>query len=177
VAAVHPFARNCEEVLARLLEILAGLKRAKEKTPKGPEGSKPGHKTGKLSDLPVLWLLGSSQMEQQAFAEGSARGINSNFDKRQGKGSKPTKASLSGDPVENALRQRYVAAMNRCREQNIKDNESYFRCRAQPMATAAGCKSLFVPMSCPAGDAAREALDAYLKSKPADSGGGSGGGW
>lgn len=156
-----------------LKEMLANCRKQKDLGDLAPRG-----RSVTLAELPVVWLLGSSQMEQQAFAQGSARGINANFDKNQGRGKK-TKSpkQSSGDRTLDLLSEIYNREMDKCREQNIKDNESYFRCRARKGATAEDCKGFFIQMTCPAGLAAGKALSEYLKSRTPNSGGGSGGGF
>lgn len=178
--AVHPFARKAEALLERLKALRESLRAARKAAKSAGDKVKRPRNVGKLSDIPVTWLLGSGEMEQQAFAQGSARGINQNFDKAQSRGKK-TKQQSSGDRTLDALNSRYQQEMDKCRRKNLSDNEAYFRCRAKRGSSAESCRSLFVPMTCPNGDAARRAIDEYVKqrdaNKPGNSGGGAGGGF
>lgn len=127
---------------------------------------------------PLRVLLPSPQMENQAQAQGSERGLNANYDKAQPKMPKPPK---TGDATLDRLTFDYQMESYLCKVQNARDNESYYRCRKRKGETAESCKSSFVQMDCPKADAAMKALDAYVKSKGAgwssNSGGGSGGGF
>lgn len=168
---------------AELRDMLARCREKKE--PKAPECDWNSVPEGfwmdsqcRLHEITVITrsapLFPSEQMENQARVEGSVRGINPNFDKAQ---PKPPKKPNTGDRTLDVLSFAYIMATYRCKLRNAKANEAYYRCRARRGSTAASCRSLFVSMECPEAEAAREALDAYVKTKAGRSGGGGGGGF
>jgi len=173
--AVHPFARKCEEVIEYLRKILANIKKTK-KTVKEKEPKK--GKAFSIFDLPQIQLLGSHEMEQQGFTTGSTAGLRGDID-NSGPKKKPI-IHKTGDPMMDKLLKAYNEAMEKCRDKNMKENEAYFRCRARARQDGVSdrhCQADFVQMQCPEGVAAREALDAYSKSRNGNSGGGGGGGF
>jgi len=177
--AVHPFARNCERIIDYLRDILANLKKAKKVVKeKAPEKNR--KQSIDFFGIRPLLLLGSPQMEQQGQVTGSTAGLGGDINNNAPK-KKPVPRK-TGDPQLDRLLQAYNDAMEKCRKKNVEENASYYRCRARKDGTAKKCQSEFVPMRCPEGVAAREALDAYSKARYADadngnSGGGGGGGF
>lgn len=186
--AVHPFARKCEEIIGHLREVLEDLRRAKKTgEQKSDDAERETRRLGKLADGPTIMLLGSHEMEQQGFATGSHAGIKGAYQPTKNSGPKKKKAK-SGDPQMDALRDAYDTEMDKCRRQNVSDNDPYFRCLTNSVklgGNGSECASMRVPMSCPGGNAARKALDEYIRErgglgqykKDGKSGGGSGGGF
>ena len=171
--AVHPFARRCEEIIAYLRDLLAHLKRTKEAAKK-PQTDDKDRKSGRIFDFPVIWLLGSPQMENQALVFGSERGINQNYDKAQGKGPKLRKG---GDPQFNRLYYLYQKAPFECNKKQERANEAYYRCVAKKDGSPAKCKHLFVKRECREAVQALAAMDEYSKNKKNRTGDGGGGGF
>jgi hypothetical protein len=181
--AVHPFARQCEQAIAKLREILANLKRSKVKPKEeGDEDQPPQY--GTLADIPLRWLLPPPGMEHQAGVLGSTKGLGGTMavPKKPSKAPKPPKPS--GDGTYDRLSFKVTIERYKCQLQHIRNNSSYYRCRAAPGGTASKCKGLLRQTPCPGQEAAQRALDEYVKTKPpgwkpgqVSSGGGGGGGW
>jgi len=176
--ARYPFARNCEEVIAYLREILAGIKAAKKAADDAGEGGVTERRIPVTrSSGAVVALLGSPQMENQGFAVGSTFGLNQKVPSGQNR-ARPPKKGKTGDPMLDRLTFAYDLAMFKCKVKHDKANEAFYRCLARNKGNTAACKSKFIQMQCPEGVAAREALDTYVKNKGKfRTGDGGGGGW
>jgi hypothetical protein len=179
--AVHPFARQCEQAIAKLREILANLRRAKKDKPDSDSVPTPAPpKYGTLADIPLKWLLPPPGMEFQAGVLGSTRGLGGTI--TAPKGQKPPKPPKpSGDPTFDRLLFKVQIERYKCYRRHLVANQAYYRCLHT--GSKSSCKGLFRQTPCPEAQAAQKELDDYVKTlrnesnTPGWSDGGGGGGW
>ena len=179
--SVHPFASQCDGIIARLEDILANLRKAKKSTEK-PEGQ--------------WWdwvdSLGRKRVVTRIFGRRNLGPLAAN-DQERSTAVEPGEANaalskkalrMKQDGRLAALQERYWRELARCVEarRNAAANGSRTLDDGSIVA-AQGKKGVSIP--CPKADAARRALDAYLTAtygsvgpgSGSNSGGGGGGGW
>jgi hypothetical protein len=170
--SVHPFARKCDEVIERLRDILANMKRAKKaakdagERPVRDRGGRPRGGGGVIQ----LGALASSQAERQGTASpGEANGL---FSKQA--------LRMRGDQTMKRLQEKYFRELDKCNRARRRATANGSQTLEDgSIAPAAGKRAVSLP--CPGANSARRALDAYMTRTygrvGANSGGGGGGGF
>lgn len=119
----------------------------------------------RISNVPFVWLLPSSQAENQAGVYGSHHGLGKSDNKTRGGPGPYPKLKQMADPQMALLIYKLALATYRCNQEKAKRNEAYFRCLGRKGSDKKSCESYWVQVDCPDVKYAQMALNAYRDSK------------